>query len=184
MVESEGALGGDTDTKVIINACDADLAALARSPFIIGDIPIQEINRPNARPLWVRFEEDGAIFNRMYRTNSAWKARVTSALKEGRSIQALEFDEWGRLKTLFPTEVTVRLKWNAGRSGDLAPVARLFDPNGDAELLLLRSLGDGHAVEVVHNVTEVGSVRQPVWVADIMRLNPLLGMKLIRDEAF
>lgn len=175
--------GNDANTETSTTAAsthDVDLASLARSPFIIGDKAIYEIKPPNARPMWVRFEEHGMTYNRMYRTNAMWKARIRAALLEGRSIRALEFDQWGRLNELFPIEVRTRLGWNAAHAGELVPVARLYDPAGTAELLLLRSRCDGHAVDVIHNLTEGGQVRQTVWIADIMRLNPLLGIRLAR----
>jgi hypothetical protein len=184
MVEKRGGKDDGEQNSAAASPYDTDLAALARSPFIIGDKLLHEIKPPNARPMWVRFEEDGLVYNRAYRTNAMWKARVTFALREGRSIRALEFDEWGRLNQLFPIEVRARLGWNTAQPGELAPVARLYDADGDAEMLLLRSCCDGHAVVVIHNLSEGGPVRQSVWVADIMRLSPLLRMKLVRDEAF
>jgi hypothetical protein len=184
MVEENGERGDNKDTNATTSAYDDDLAALARSPLIIGSKPIREIKPANARPMWVRFEEDGLTYNRAYRTNAMWKARVTFALKEGRSIQALEMDEWGRLKALFTKEVCTRLVWNAAQRCDPTPVARFFDPNCHAEMLIVRSRCQGHAVDVLHNLTDDGPVLQPFWIADIMRLHPLLGIKLVRDEAF
>lgn len=93
-------------------------------------------------------------------------------------------DEWGRLKALFPREVVARLRWNTRSDGNALPVARLFDPAGPSEILLLRSRLNGHGVDVLHNLTEGGPMLQSIWIADIMRLNPLLGIKLLRDEAF
>jgi hypothetical protein len=183
----EGSNGNgncDTQTNTAISVLDSDLAALATSRLMIGTTPLSEIKPANARPMWMRFEEDGIVQNRMYRTTSLWRVLVTFALKEGRSIQALEMDEWGRLKAMFPKEVCARLAWNAAHDGEVKPVARLFDPNGRAELLLFRSRCHGHAVDVLHNLTDGGSVFQPLWISDIMRLHPLLGIKLVRDEAF
>jgi hypothetical protein len=159
-------------------------AALATSRLVIGTTPLSEIKTANARPMWMRFEENGIVQNRMYRTTSLWRVRVTFALKEGRSIHALEMDEWGRLKAMFPKEVCARLTWNAAHDGEVKPVARLFDPNSNAEMLLFRRRCQGHAVDVLHNLTDGGSVFQPLWISDIMRLHPLLGIKLVRDEAF
>lgn len=185
MGEGSGRQGdGEAQTKAAVSVLDNDLAALAKSRLMIGTTPLSEIKPANARPMWVRFEEDGVIQNRMYRTTSLWRVRVTFALKEGRSIRALEMDEWGRLKEMFPKEVCARLAWNAAHDGDVKPVARLFDPNSDAEMLLIRSRCQGHAVDVLHNLTEGGPVFQPLWISDIMRLHPLLGIKLVRDEAF
>jgi hypothetical protein len=185
MVECIGGQDeGNDETKAVVSAFDADFRALARSPLIIGATPLSEIKPSNVRPMWVRFQEAGIIENRMYRTTSSWRARVRFALLAGRSIRALEMDEWGRLNALFPAEVRARLKWNAAQDGEVKAVARLFDPNRDAEMLLVRSRCEGHAVDVLHNLTDGGSVFQPLWIADIMRLHPLLGIKLILDEAF
>jgi Protein of unknown function (DUF2958) len=183
----DGSGGQDDDgdeTKAAASVLDSDLAALATSRLIIGTTPLSDIKPANARPMWMRFEEDDIVQNRMYRTTSLWRVRVTFALKEGRSIHALEMDEWGRLKTMFPTEVCARLAWNAAHDGQVKPVARLVDPDGHAEMLLFRSRCHGHAVDVLHNLTDGGPVFQPLWISDIMRLNPLLGIKLVRDEAF
>ncbi|MDH6266375.1 hypothetical protein M2360_001771 [Rhizobium sp. SG_E_25_P2] len=181
---SNGKGDSDANTKAAVSVLDSDLAALATSRLVIGTTPLSEIKPPNARPMWMRFEEVGIVHNRMYRTTSLWRVRVTFALKEGRSIHALEMDEWGRLKAMFPKEVCARLAWNAAHDGEVKPVARLFDPNGHAELLLFRSRCHGHAVHVLHNLTDGGPVFQPLWISDIMRLHPLLGIKLVRDEAF
>jgi hypothetical protein len=161
-----------------------DLAAMARSALFVGSTPLHQIEPLNARPMWTRFEEDGVVCNRVYRTNAMWKARVRAALTEGRVIRALEFDEWGRLQSLFPTEVRARLNWNAAQFGEVKPVARLYDPSGHVEMLLLRSRFCGHGVDVIHNLAEGGVMQQPLWVADIMRLAPLLDIKLVWDETF
>jgi hypothetical protein len=184
MMRGGGQSGSETGMSHAGSTADNDLALLAASPFVIGSTPIGDISPSNARPLWVRFEQGGTIHNRAYRSGRSWRVRVTFALREKQPIRVLEMDEWGRLKSLLPTEVCARLKWNAAYNGDVAPVARFYDPNGHAEMLLLRSRFDGHAVDVIHNLTDGGIVRQPLWVVDILRLNPLLGLKLARDEAF
>jgi hypothetical protein len=163
---------------------EADLALLAASPFVIGSTPIGDITPSNARPLWVRFEQGGTIHNRAYRSGRSWRVRVTFAVREKQPIRVLEMDEWGRLKSLFPTEVCARLKWNAAFDGDPAPVARFYDPNGHAEMLLLRCRCDGHAMDVIHNLSDGSLLQQSVWVVDILRLNPLLGIKLVRDQEY
>lgn len=51
-------------------------------------------------------------------------------------------------------------------------------------MLLTRSRLCGHAVDVFHNLTDRGPVFQPLWISDIMALRPMLGIDLVRDEAF
>jgi hypothetical protein len=163
---------------------EADLAVMSKSIFIIGNKPVAEIKPGNARPFWVRYKSDGLIHNRAYRSGVVWRTRVIFSLRDGLPLEVLEMDEWGRLKALFSKEIVVRLAWNAAQNRDHPPVARLFDPDGPAEMLLLRGRCAGHAVDVLHNLTRGGRVLQPLWIADIMRLNPLLGIKLVRDEIF
>lgn len=119
------------------------------------------------------------IFDRAYRSAALWRVKVKFALKNDEPFEALEMDEWGRLKSLLPKSVTTRLEWNAQTQCDPFPAGRLFDPASDKEMLLFRSRLKGHAVDALHNFTDAGPVFQPIWVADILRLNPLLGIKLL-----
>jgi hypothetical protein len=163
---------------------EGEIAALVRSEFIIGTTPIIKIPSNPQRPMWVRYQHAGKVFNRAYRSAGFWRAKVKFALKHNEPFEALEFDEWGRLKDVFPRSVKTRLDWNAQQLSDPFPAARLFDPFSEREMLLFRSRLKGHAVDALHNFADCGWIFQSIWIADIFRLHPLLGIKLVRDEAF
>jgi hypothetical protein len=174
-------LGGSGDYTASL---EGEIAAVKGSEFIVGRTPITKIPSKPGWPTWVRFRHDGRLFNRTFQSTSYWRMKVRRALSQGEQFELLEIDEWGRLGELFPKSVTSRLAWNAQQKCDPLPVARLFNPATDKEMLLFRSRLRGHAVDALHNFTEGRCIFQPVWIADIMRLNPLLGIKLIRDMHF
>ncbi|MGP2493535.1 hypothetical protein ACTDI4_18130 [Mesorhizobium sp. PUT5] len=138
----------------------ADLALLFTTGFYIGDTPIQRLKTPRSKPFWVRYEIDGWVQDRTYLSVMSWRALMLYALLDRKTATVHEMDERGRLARLFPAEVKVRLNWNANARRDLLPVARFYDPNGSAELILTRSRCFGHAVDVLHNLTEAGPVFQ------------------------
>ena len=51
-------------------------------------------------------------------------------------------------------------------------------------MILTRSRCQGHAIDALHNLSSIGPVYQPIWIADIMQLNTMLGLRLIRDTHF
>lgn len=182
----ENAGGGANDNKLgkSASSIELDIVALATSILVLGDKPLRSIKMPDTSRFWIRYKDDSRIRNRRYESVVTWRRRVTYSLRAGSRLEVLEMDEWGRLKAMFPKEVQARLAWNASQRCDPLPVARFFDPDGNAEMLLIHSRCQSHAVDVLHNLTSGGPVVQPLWIADIMRLHPLLGIKLVRDEDY
>jgi len=160
----------------------ADL--LFTTDLYVGAAPIHLLKTRRSKPFWVRYEIDGWVQDRTYLSPLSWRALMLYALLDRKTATVHEMDERGRLCQLFPTEIKVRLNWNANARCDVLPVARFHDPNGSAQLILTRSRCHGHAVDVLHNLTEAGPVFQSVWVGDLLRLKPLIGLNLVRDEAF
>jgi Protein of unknown function (DUF2958) len=162
----------------------ADLALLFTTDLYVGAAPIHLLKTQRSKPFWVRYEIDGWVQERSYLSVLSWRALMLYVLLDRKIAIVHEMDERGRLGQLFPTEIKVRLNWNAAAQADVLPVARFYDPNGSAQLILTRSRCLGHAVDVLHNLTEAGPVFQPVWVADLFRLKPMIGLNLARDETF
>lgn len=161
-----------------------DLALLFTTDLYIGSDPIQRLKTRRSKPFWVRYEIDGWVQDRTYLSLLSWRALMLYALLDRKTATVHEMDERGRLGQLFPTEVTVRLNWNATARCDVLPVARFYDPNGSAQVILTRSRCLGHAVDILHNLTDEGPVFQPLWVADLLRLKPMIELSLVRDETF
>jgi len=161
-----------------------DLALLFTTDLYVGTAPIHLLKTKRSKPFWMRYEIDGWVQDRTYLTPFSWRALMLYALWDCKTATVHEMDERGRLHELFPTEIRVRLNWNANAQSDVLPVARFHDPNGSAELILTRSRCLGHAVDVLHNLTDAGPVFQPIWVADLLRLKPLIGLNLVRDDTF
>lgn len=166
------------------NEINRDLALLFTTDLYVGSAAIQLLKTPRSKPLWVRYEIDGWVQDRTYLSVLSWRALMLYALLDRKTATVHEMGERGRLGQLFPAEVKVRLNWNANARRDVLPVARFYDPNGTAQLILSRSRCLGHAVDVLHNLTKVGPIFQPAWVADLLRLKPFIGLNLVRDETF
>lgn len=127
---------------------------------------------------------DGKPLRRRYHSPKYWAAVFHFAAAEGCEVIVRDIDLPGRFMRLFPPSLLGQIRWFENYHGDCPPVARLFDPNGTAEILLLRSLADGLAMDVVHNLQPGGYTRETVWLADIMALRPMLGIDLVRDVTF
>lgn len=166
------------------NSPIADLALLFTTDFYIGNTPIQRLKTPRSKPFWVQYEINGWVQDRTYLSVLSWRALMLYVLLDRKTATVHEMDEPGRLSKLFPTETKARLNWNANARRDVLPVARFYDPDGTAELILTRSRCLGHAVDALHNLTEAGPVFQSVWVGDLLRLKPLIRLNLVRHEAF
>lgn len=124
------------------------------------------------------------MHQRGYLSALSWRAILLFALTEGKTVIVHEMDEPGRYRRLFPNTLLRRLAWHARPGANFPPVARLYDPDGNSVMLLTRSRLCGHAVDALHNLSDGGPVFQPLWISDIVALRPLLGIDLVRDEAF
>jgi hypothetical protein len=137
--------------------------------------------RPNSS-LLLDLIIDGKPLCRRYHSPKYWVAVFHFAVAEGREVTVREMDLPRRFERLFPLSLMGQLRWFENYHGDCAPVARLFDPNGTAEILLLRSRAAGLAVDVVHNLKPGGYTRETVWLADIIALRPMCGIDLVRES--
>lgn len=160
-----------------------DLAMLFMTDLHVGSERLYKIKRKGTS-LSLRYEIDGETHQRSYLSALSWRAILLFALTEGKDITVHEMDEPGRYRQMLPKTLLRRLQWHARPNANFPPVARLCDPNGSSVMLLTRSRLCGHAVDALHNLTDGGPVFQPLWISDIMALRPMLGVELIRDEAF
>lgn len=160
-----------------------DLAMLFKTDLHVGSERLYKIKRKGTS-LNLRYEIDGEMHRRSYLSALSWRAILLFALTEGKTATVHEMDEPGRYRQMFPKTLLRRLQWYARPNANFPPVAKLYEPNGKAVLLLTRSRLCGHAVDALHNLSDDGPVFQSLWVSDIMALRPMLGIDLVRDEAF
>ncbi|NSX87674.1 DUF2958 domain-containing protein [Agrobacterium tumefaciens] len=160
-----------------------DLAVLFMSDLHVGAERLYKIKRKGTS-LNLRYEIDGEMCQRNYLSALSWRAVLLFALTEGKTVTVHEMDQPGRYRRLFPKTMLRRLQWHARPNANFPPVARLYDPNSKAVMLLTRSRICGHAVDALHNLTDGGPVFQSLWVSDIMALRPMLGIELVRDDVF
>ncbi|MCZ7890070.1 DUF2958 domain-containing protein [Agrobacterium salinitolerans] len=160
-----------------------DLAMLFMTDLHVGSERLYKIKRKGTS-LNLRYEIDGEMHQRSYLSALSWRAILLFALTEGKTATVHEMDEPGRYRQMFPKTLLRRLQWHARPNANFTPVAKLYEPNGKAVMLLTRSRLGGHAVDALHNLTDGGPVFQPLWISDIMALRPMLGIDLVRDQTF
>lgn len=175
--------GGDADNRGWIEHPQIDLALLFSTDLHIGSERLYKIKR-RGTSLNLRYEVDGELHQRSYLSALSWRAILLFALTEGKAVTVHEMDEPGRYRRLFPNTLLRRLQWHARPDSNFPPVARLYNLNGKAVMLLTRSRLCGHAVDALHNLSDGGPIFQPVWISDIIALRPLLGIELVRDQKF
>lgn len=127
---------------------------------------------------------DGKPLSRRCQSPKYWAALFHFAVAEDREVIIRDMDLPGRFARLFPPSLMGQLRWFENYHGDCPPVARLFDPDGTAEIFLLRTVACGLAVEVVHNLKPGSYAREALWLADIMALRPMINVNLKRDVGF
>ena len=174
---------GENDNGGIPTQVQIDLALLFATDLHIGSTWLYKVKRKGTA-LNLRYDIDGILHQRSYLSALSWRAIMLFALSEGKTVTVHEMDQLGRYRQLFPNTLLRRLQWHAKPNANFPPVARLYDPEGSTVMLLTRSRLSGHAVDVLHNLTDGGPVFQPLWISDIMALRPVLGIELMRDEAF
>ncbi|MEY9563926.1 DUF2958 domain-containing protein [Sinorhizobium fredii] len=172
---------GDHDDK--LTQAQIDLAMLFITDLHVGPERLYKIKRKGTS-LRLRYEIDGEMYQRSYLSALSWRAILLFALTEGKTATVHEMDEPGRYRQIFPKTLLHRLQWHARPNANFPPVAKLYEPNGKAFMLLTRSRLCGHAVDALHNLTDGGPVFQPLWISDIMALRPMLGIDLVRDQTF
>lgn len=133
--------------------------------------------RPNSS-LLLDLLIDGKPLRRRYHSPKYWAALFHFAVTEDREVIVRDMDLPGRFAKLFPSSLMSQLRWFENYHGDCPPVARLVDPNGTAEIFLLRTVACGLAVEVIHNLKPGGYLQETLWLADIMALRPMRGIDL------
>lgn len=160
-----------------------DLAMLFMADLHVGAERLYKIKRKGTS-LNLRYEIDGEMHQRSYLSALSWRAILLFALIEGKTATVHEMDQPGRYRQMFPKTLLRPLQWHARPNANFPPVAKLYEPNGKAVMLLTRSRLRGHAVDALHNLTGGGPVFQPLWISDIMALRPMLGIDLVRDQTF
>ncbi|MBO9655177.1 MAG: DUF2958 domain-containing protein [Agrobacterium tumefaciens] len=173
----------DSDHQDQPTQLQTDLALLFTTDLHVGSERLYKIKR-RGTSLNLRYDIDGEMHQRSYLSALSWRAIMLFALTEGKTVTVREMDQPGRYRQMLPKTLLCRLQWHARQNANFPPVARFYDPNGSAVMLLTRSRVFGHAVDVLHNLTGTGPVFQPLWISDIMALRPLLGIELVREEAF
>lgn len=170
-----------TPPQYISSALRRDLTLLCLNELFVGNEPLRLIKKQN--PLFLRYETDGIVSTRNYLSPASWRAKILFDVAEGKDFRVMEMDRPGRFKQMFPKTLMRRLLWHSRPKANFPPVARFYDPNGDAEILLTRSRLCGHAVDALHNLS--GAPRfQPLWVSDIIALRPMAGIEMVRDDQF
>jgi hypothetical protein len=160
----------------------ADLAMLLASDFKIGDTSILRLQ--SVRPFWVKYILDGQIHERFFESARSWRALMMAVFDLRQQFVVLQMDERTRLPRMFQPETAKRLAANSEVHRDAMPVMKLYHPDSFATVIIVRSRCRGHAVDALHNLSAGGPVFQPIWIADLMRLNSMIGLRLIRDAAF
>jgi len=173
----------DSDHQDQPTQAQSDLAILFMTDLYVGPERLYKIKR-RGTSLNLRYEIDREMRQRNYLSALSWRAALLFALTEGKSVTVHEMDLPGLYRQMFPKTLLRRLQWHARPNANFPPVARLYDPNGNAVLLLTRSRVCGHAVDALHNLSDGGPVFQPLWISDIVALRPMLGIELVRDETF
>lgn len=174
---------GDAGSRNWIEQAQIDLAILFSTDLYVGSERSYKIKRKGTS-LNLSYEIDGELHHRSYLSALSWRAILLFALTEGKIVTVHEMDHPGRYRRLFPNTLLRRLHWHARSNANFPPVARFYDPNGRAVMLLTRSRLCSHAVDALHNLTDAGPVFQPLWISDIMALRPMLGIEFVRDEPF
>jgi hypothetical protein len=159
-----------------------DLALLLQSDFHIGTTSIHQ--RKSKKPFWVEYLLDGQIRDQTLLSARSWRALMLLAIIDRRHLSILEMDEPKRLKQMLPPEIMQKLAENAKLGGDIRPVVKLYHPASNAAVIITRSRCKGHAVDALHNLSSIGPLFQPVWISDLMRLNAMIGLRLVRDSSF
>lgn len=158
-----------------------DLTLLCLNELFVGGEPLRLLKKQG--PLFLRYETDGIVSTQHYLSPASWRAKILFDLAEGKNFRVLEMDLPGRFKQMFPNTLLRRLLWHSRPSANFPPVARFYDPDGEAEILLTRSRLCGNAVDALHNLS--GAPRfQPLWISDLLALRPMAGIELVRDEQF
>ncbi|WP_234633303.1 DUF2958 domain-containing protein [Agrobacterium vitis] len=160
-----------------------DLALLFKTELHVGSLPFYK-QRAKRSSLDITYEIDGVFHRRSYMSPLSWRAIMMFALNDGKTVNVQAMDRPGRYQRLFPRTLLHRLCWHARPNADFPPVARLYDPNGQSVMLLTRSRLCSHAVDALHNLADGMPVFQPLWIADIMALRPMLDIEFVRDEKF
>jgi hypothetical protein len=173
----------DSDHEDKPTQLQADLALLFTTDLHVGSERLYKI-KGKGTSLNLRYDIDGEMHQRNYLSALSWRAIMLFALTEDKTVTAHEMDQPGRYRQMFPQTLLRRLQWHARPNANFPPVARFYDPNGSAIMLLTRSRVCGHAVDALHNLTDGGPVFQPLWISDIMALRPMLGIEFVRDETF
>ncbi|WKL20191.1 DUF2958 domain-containing protein [Agrobacterium tumefaciens] len=173
----------DSDHQFQPTQAQIDLAMLFNTDLHVGSERLYKTKR-RGTSLNLRYEIDGEMRQRSYLSALSWRAILLFALTENKNVIVHEMDEPGRYRQMFPNTLLRRLQWHARPGANFPPVARFYDPNGSAVLLLTRSRVCGHAVDALHNLTDGGPVLQSLWVSEIMALRTMLGIELVRDETF
>jgi hypothetical protein len=140
---------GDAGSRNWIEQAQIDLAMLFSTDLHVGSERSYKIKRKGTS-LNLSYEIDGELHHRSYLSALSWRAILLFALTEGKIVTVHEMDHPGRYRRLFPNTLLRRLHWHARSNADFPPVARFYDPNGRAVMLLPRSRLCGHAVDALH----------------------------------
>ena len=160
-----------------------DLTLLFTHDLLIAGLPLYHHSR-KTKSFWVRYDIDGQMKHIRFFSVLTWRATLLFTLQEGKSITLHEVEEEGRLASVFPSDVMQSLKRNAETGGNVIPPLKLIDAKGRAKAIVTRTRFRGHAVDVLHNLSEGKPLFQTVWIVDLLRLHAKLGIRLVRDTAF
>lgn len=159
-----------------------DLALVFATELEVAETPFPA-SKAKGTQLDMTYQIDGMRFRRGFRSPTYWRALLLTTLITGKTFQICKVH--GVKETNWHNQsVMGRLEWFARQDANFAPAVRLYDPNGPTELFITRSRLQGHAVDVLHNLSDRGPLFQPLLVLDILALEPMVGIKLSIDESF
>lgn len=160
-----------------------DLTLLFTHDLLITGLPLYHHSR-KTKSFWVRYDVDGQMKQIRFFSVLTWRATMLITFQDGKSITLHDIEEEGRFASLFPPDVMQSLKRNAETGGNVIPPLKLIDAQGTGKVIVTRTRFRGHAVDVLHNLSDGKPLFQTVWIVDLLRLRAKVGIGLMPDPVF
>ena len=159
-----------------------DLERITRK-LLVGDASLAQ-RKISGSTLNVTYQLDGRFWYRRFRSHRSWMTIVSGAISDGLNLVVHEMDTVGRYHEMFPSSLYGRSRPLDADDVFARSLTLYRAVNGEAVVLVLQSILDGHAVDAIHNLSASGPQRQLLWISDLMALRPMRGIRLVRDKTF